>query len=51
MLGGASLFLPFPVSVWKESIASRLPEKIRQINLTAFDHGRKEIEGVRIRKS
>lgn len=48
MLGSASHFLPFPVSVWKESIASRLPEKIREINLTAFDRGRKEVEGVHI---
>jgi len=51
MLGGASLFLPFKVSVWRESIARRLPEKVREINLTAFDHGRKEVKGVRIRKS
>lgn len=49
MLGGASHFMPFPVSIWKESIASRLPEKVRQINLTAFDRGRKEVKGVRIR--
>ena len=49
MLGGASRFMPFPVSIWKKSIANRLPEKVRQINLTAFDRGRKEVEGVRIR--
>ncbi len=51
MLGCASRFMPFPVSVWKESIAGRLPEKVRQINLTAFDRGRKEVKGVRIGKS
>jgi len=51
MLGCASHFMPFPVSIWKESIAGRLPEKVRQINLTAFDRGRKEVKGVRIRKS
>ena len=51
MLGCASLFLPFKVSIWKESITRRLPEKVRQINLTAFDRGRKEVKGVRISKS
>jgi len=51
MLGCASLFLPFKVGIWQESIANRLPEKVRQINLTAFDHGRKEVKGVHIRKS
>ncbi len=51
MLGCISLLLPFDVSTWQESIGQRLPEKIRQINLTAFDHGRKEFDGVRISKS
>jgi indolepyruvate ferredoxin oxidoreductase beta subunit len=51
MLGGTSLFLPFPVDIWHESIFNRLPEKVRQINLTAFDRGRKEVKGVHIRKS
>lgn len=51
MLGCASLFLPFKVQLWKESIARRLPEKVRRVNLTAFDHGRKELKSVHIRKS
>jgi len=51
MLGCASRFMPFKVSVWHESIANRLPEKVRQINLTAFDRGRKEVQIVGIRKS
>ncbi len=51
MLGCASPFLPFKVSTWHESIARRLPEKVRDINLTAFDRGRKEVKGVRIGKS
>ena len=51
MLGCASLFLPFKVNTWEESINRRLPEKVRQINLTAFDRGRKELKGVRISKS
>ncbi len=50
MLGCASLFLPFKVNAWEESINRRLPEKVRQINLTAFNRGRKELKGVRISK-
>jgi len=48
MLGCFSAFAPIDVAVWKESISRRLPENIREINLAAFDLGRKEIEGVRI---
>jgi len=46
MLGCVSVFLPFSVSLWKDSISQRLPEKVRDINLTAFEQGRKEIRGV-----
>jgi indolepyruvate ferredoxin oxidoreductase beta subunit len=48
MLGCASRFMPFTVELWKERIAERLPEHVRQINLTAFDLGRKEVNGVHI---
>jgi indolepyruvate ferredoxin oxidoreductase beta subunit len=48
MLGCFSVFAPVDINVWKESISQHLPENIREINLTAFDIGRKEIEGVRI---
>jgi indolepyruvate ferredoxin oxidoreductase beta subunit len=51
MLGCFSVFAPLDVGVWKESISRRLPEKLREINLTAFEMGRKEIEGVRIGQS
>jgi len=51
MLGCFSVFAPLEVETWKESIARRLPENIREINLTAFEKGRKEIESVRIGKS
>ena len=51
MLGCFSAFAPIDVAIWKESISRRLPENIREINLTAFEVGRKEIEGVRIGKS
>ena len=48
MLGCASLFAPLKVHFWKDSISQRMPEKIRQINLTAFDRGRKEIGHVHL---
>jgi len=48
MLGCASLFMPFPVRVWQDSISQRLPPNIRQINITAFNQGRKEIRSVRL---
>jgi len=50
MLGCASVFMPLEVEDWKEGIAQRLPEKIRRLNLTAFDLGRKEIEDVHLGK-
>jgi len=51
MLGCFSVFAPLEEETWKESIARRMPENIREINLTAFEMGRKEIESVRIGKS
>jgi len=48
MLGCFSVFAPLDVQVWKESITRRMPENLRDINLKAFELGRKEIERVRI---
>lgn len=48
MLGCFSVFAPLDVQVWKDSIIRRMPENLRDINLRAFDMGRKEIEDVRI---
>ena len=48
MLGCASLFVPLRVRIWKDSISQRLPSSIRQINIIAFDQGRKETRGVRL---
>jgi indolepyruvate ferredoxin oxidoreductase beta subunit len=50
MLGCLSLFTPLKVNVWKESISQRLPANIREINLNAFELGRKEMRGVHIRE-
>jgi len=43
MLGCASLLLPFKVHIWKDGITHRIPASIRQINITAFNQGRKEV--------
>jgi len=48
MLGCISLFLPFRVRSWKFSLSQHLPASLQQINLTAFDQGRKEIRNVHI---
>jgi indolepyruvate ferredoxin oxidoreductase beta subunit len=48
MLGCLSVFAPLDIDAWKESISRRLPENIREINLTAFEKGREEIKNVRI---
>jgi len=46
MLGCVSLFMPFKVGIWKDSISKRLPANIRQINITAFEQGRREMRSV-----
>ncbi len=48
MLGCFSVFAPLEADVWRDSIRERLPERLVDINLQAFDLGRKEIESVRI---
>ncbi|MBA7598497.1 hypothetical protein ES703_05515 [subsurface metagenome] len=48
MLGCASLLLPFKVHVWKDGISHRIPASIRQINITAFNQGRKEVRDARL---
>jgi len=48
MLGCASLFMPLKVHTWKDIISQNLSASIRQINLIAFEQGRKEIRGVHL---
>jgi len=48
MLGCVLPFLPLNVHIWRESISQRLPSSIRQINITAFNEGRKEIRNVHL---
>jgi indolepyruvate ferredoxin oxidoreductase beta subunit len=47
MLGCASWFMPLKVQQWKETILQRVPDRVREINMTAFDAGRKEMSDVR----
>jgi Pyruvate/2-oxoacid:ferredoxin oxidoreductase gamma subunit len=49
MLGCFAAFAPLEIDIWKESISRFLPENLREINFKAFEIGRKEIEGGRIR--
>jgi len=46
MLGCASIVLPLKVHIWRDGISQRLPANIQQINMVAFDQGRKEMQGV-----
>jgi indolepyruvate ferredoxin oxidoreductase beta subunit len=46
MLGCASCFLPLDIHVWENTIARRVPAKFKQINMTAFEAGRKEMNNV-----
>ena len=50
MLGCLSLFTQLKVNIWKDSISRYLPANIREVNITAFQKGRKEMSGVRIRE-
>ena len=49
MLGYVSSLLPVDVRVWNECISQRMPPKILQINIAAFDQGRKEAVSVGLR--
>ena len=49
MLGCLSVFAPLKVNIWKAVISEHLPAGIRDINLTAFEQGRKEMRGANIR--
>jgi Pyruvate:ferredoxin oxidoreductase and related 2-oxoacid:ferredoxin oxidoreductases, gamma subunit len=48
MLGYASFLLPIDANVWKECMFQRIPSNILQINVTAFDQGRKEAANVNL---
>ncbi len=43
MLGALSMLTPFNPELWIEAISKRLPPKIIEINLKAFQRGRKDL--------
>ncbi len=48
MLGCISRLLPVEPRLWKECIAQRVPKKVLDINLAAFDRGREETSHVNL---
>jgi len=50
LLGCISVFTPFRLDIWKKAIARCVPAKVEKLNYAAFDEGRKEIRGIRIRQ-
>ena len=46
LLGCLSKLTPFKVNIWKENIAQHLAAGLREINLAAFDQGRKEMRNL-----
>jgi indolepyruvate ferredoxin oxidoreductase beta subunit len=46
MLGCASCFLPLKVQAWKDTITQRVPVRFREMNIAAFDAGRKGMKDV-----
>jgi len=46
LLGCVSVFLPLKIRVWQDVIAQHVPPTIRELNLTAFSQGRKEMRRV-----
>jgi len=45
MLGCLSRCLPFEEALWQDGIAESLPQKVVEMNLKAFEQGRKAIQG------
>ena len=46
LLGALSAFLPYDVAAWKRVLETSLPAKILEVNLVAFDVGRREGEKI-----
>jgi len=44
MIGCLSVFLPFDIRLWREVVARLVPPKIKELNLSAFDIGRKQFD-------
>ena len=48
LIGCASVFTPFETSVWRDTVNRLVPPKVRELNVAAFELGRKEIQSVRL---
>ena len=46
LLGCASVFLPLKIRVWQDTISQHVPPGARELNITAFSWGRKEMRRV-----
>ena len=46
LLGCASVFLPLKIRVWQDIISQHVPSAVREINIAAFNQGRKEMRRV-----
>jgi indolepyruvate ferredoxin oxidoreductase beta subunit len=46
LLGCASVFLPLKIRVWQDIISQHVPPSVRELNITAFNQGRKEMRRV-----
>jgi indolepyruvate ferredoxin oxidoreductase beta subunit len=46
MLGCASCFLPIENGIWEDMITQRVPARYKEINMKAFEAGRKEMNNV-----
>jgi indolepyruvate ferredoxin oxidoreductase beta subunit len=51
MLGCMSMMTPLDEDAWKDNICRRLPENLQQVNLAAFERGRKEIQAAGVRSA
>lgn len=43
LLGSLSHYLDLPVQVWRDAVAERVPPKVRDLNLRAFEVGREAV--------
>jgi len=44
MIGCLSVFLPFDMGLWRDAVARLVPSKVKELNLSAFDMGRKQFD-------
>lgn len=45
LLGALSRYMEIPVQTWQDAIAERVPPKVRELNLRAYEAGREAVGG------